>query len=220
MRALVAALVAALALWPEQVGAAVIDISPIVGGPVVDFAVATDGYVFDPQGRDLGSFDDPAAIHMDDSGAGFARTLSLAREDGGTFSFLSFLHISGPSALMVFNGTDWVSAEYASLIVEAYSGATLMDRLAYMTGTGSSTQTLPDTFRSITSVVFHAVVPDNLVERSRECFTFPCGHFSLAEFNVAATAPIPLPATAPLLGAGIGGLICVLGWARRRVVAR
>jgi hypothetical protein len=213
-------LMVALALWAGQAGAAVIDISPIVGGPVVDFPVATDGYVFDPQGRDLGSFNVPDAIHMDDSGAGFARTLSLSRQDGGTFSFLSFLHFSEHSAFMVFNGTDWISTEYASLIVEVYNGTTLMDRLAYMTGTGTSTHRLPETFRAITSVVFRAVVPDNLVERSRECFNFPCGHFSLAEFDVAATAPIPLPATASLLLAGMGAMLFVGKSARRRGAAR
>ncbi|MFN6952783.1 MAG: hypothetical protein ACK4NE_09370 [Albidovulum sp.] len=149
----------------------------------------------------------PGAAHLDDSGTDFASGLSFTA--GGTlfdvlsltFESLGFDFIGRPRQIV------------GSILLSGFlGGQQVASSQVTMSPISGTFQTVAPgaAFRGIDTFVIELLYPSNV----RNCGA-PCGHLNLDEvvFSDIAVAPVPLPATGLLLGAGALGLAA---FARRR----
>jgi hypothetical protein len=174
-----------------------------------------DGVTVSGDGNDLGAFGIPNAAHLDDSGTGYTSRLDFTMA-------LPFF----PIEFRVFGmGTRFLTdlecldircpyEPYDNLLVRTFRDGNLTyeDRL-YAGDPGEIwTYTFPD-LEAVDLLRIANVLPaiDDIDGGGPFCVSYPCGHFSVDNVTLA---PIPVPATAPLLLAAAG--LMLLARRRRR----
>jgi hypothetical protein len=174
-----------------------------------------DGVTVTGDGRDLGAFAIPDAAHLDDSGTGYTSRLDFTMA-------LPFV----PIEFRVFGmGTRYLTdfecldigcpyAPYDNLLVRTFRGGivTFEDRLYAGDGGDIWTYTFPE-LEPVDLLRIVNVLPDvdEMDGDGPFCVNYPCGHFSIDNVKLA---PIPLPATAPMLLLA-GGLMLLARRKRR-----
>jgi hypothetical protein len=157
----------------------------------------------------VANFGGPGAAHLDDSGTGFASSLTFTT--GGTFSVQSFSLSSFGYAFI-----NSLIKLKANIIVTGYLGGSVVatNDFKMVRGFGDmQTVTLGAAFAGLDSFVISLINPYGF----EQCFDAPCGHFDLTSVELTKDpSPVPLPATAPLLAAG-GLALAALSRRRRRV---
>lgn len=168
-------------------------VNPLGPGVYIENGVTVSG------DGDLGYYDTPGALHVDDSGTAVSSNVTFAMT--GPFVPVSF-EIRGLGS--AFCGTDAECSSgpgqpYGNLVVSAESGGsmTFEDRL-YSGDLGVvSSYFFPVGLGLVDSMRISAVLPDG------QCWNYPCGHFNIDNVTLA---PVPVPAAGLLLLGAIGGI--------------
>ena len=139
----------------------------------------------------------PGYAHLDDAGTGFTSALEF-NEGGGTFDALGFSLLS----LGYLDLDPFLPPVTDNILVSGFSGAALVASTTFtLTDILFATQdlALDSSFQGLTSLVIELAYPSGQ-------WCAPCGHFDLDSVTLANVAPVPLPAPALLMGAGIAAL--------------
>lgn len=171
-------------------------------------------------------------VHADDAGTGIWDSYSIRSSQ--PFSVLS-IDISGLGQNFYlenpcYSSTEpfcedpfWIKTPYDNVLFQGYAGTDLVATQRYSTGLDAGTLTLllgPD-FKGLNTLVISAVTPDfaSIPFPGGECVDYPCGHFDFdnlrLDFGQNPVAPVPLPASAPLLLAGLATLAAIRRRAER-----
>ena len=156
----------------------------------------------DPYGGILGSFTTPGALHIDDSPAGY--TEGVVFTTGSTFDVLGFSFIS-----LGFNFYDEAPKVVGNIIIRGFLDGVqvVRDRI-----------TLSPVFRTVQDIVLDAAFAgldafsiELLYPKTKAWCDAPCGHIDLdsVTFGGMTPAPVPLPASGLMLGAGALGLLAL-----------
>jgi len=148
----------------------------------------------------------PGAAHLDDSGTDF--TAGLTFTAGSVFDVLGFTFHS-----LGFDFLDEPRKVVGNILLTGFLNGqqVVRDHVTMSPVAGTiQTVTLDAAFRGLDTFVIEILYPLN----GRNCGA-PCGHIDLDEvvFSDIPVAPVPLPASGLLLGAGALGLAAA---ARRR----
>lgn len=152
----------------------------------------------------------PGSAHMDDGGTGFSSSINFSMSglfDAVSFDILPLLPINFCADFACSSGPQ----TFDNVHVQGFrSGALIAEDLFFM-GASDNTHSFGSAYSMLDELVISIVFPDPAVVTG-VCFSVPCTHFNLDNLKLAAIAPVPLPAAAPLLA---GGLIA-MGWYGRR----
>lgn len=199
----------ALGLCAAGAGAATMnfDALPDEGAQLASYS--ENGIKAKALGGVLAYFGNPGFAHIDDSGSGLATGADFTT--GGTFDAVGFSLVSWG-----YNFWDIPDPLTDNIFVEGYLGNTLVASAGYvLSDVFGAVQNiiLGQGFTGLTRLRISLAYPVN----SAFCDA-PCGHFDLdsVTLNPTGPAPVPLPATAPLLaGAGLA-LAAIARRVRRR----
>lgn len=145
----------------------------------------------------VASYDRAGTAHLDDSGSDFTAGLSFTA-GGALFDVLSFTFES-----LGFDFFDEQRRVVGNILLSGFLDGrqVVRDRVTMSPVTGTfQTVTLGEAFRGLDTFVIEILYPSN----GTNCGA-PCGHLNLDEvvFSDIPVAPVPLPASGMLLGAGV-----------------
>jgi len=180
-----------------------------------------DGITVSGDGLDLGFFNTPGRLHLDDSGTSFT---DLARfTTGDRFNAISFEVVSFGTEFSVFpcnvgigeicSPTD--DTPYDNVLVQGTRGGATVAEESFSSGPNgsSSVHVLSGAFRDLDGLIITSIGP--LAFPNGAFCGAPCGHFELDEVTLNA---VPAPAALLLLSSGIF-LLGGAGWLHRRASA-
>ncbi|MEI4485574.1 hypothetical protein V8J36_05185 [Frigidibacter sp. MR17.14] len=166
------------------------------------------------------SFSIPDALHLDDSGTGYASQVSVSHL-GRLFDLVAMDLTYLRQALYFTDPEDWdvqaMPLSYENVLIEGFLGGAKVAELMLSTDSSSGTITwkrvaMGSAFVGIDGFTISALFPVGLPEGA-ECYDVPCGHFWVDNIEIA-----PVPVSLPAVSLATG--LAVLWTRRRRTVAR
>ncbi|KAB2886239.1 MAG: hypothetical protein F9K34_03060 [Albidovulum sp.] len=158
----------------------------------------------DPFGGILSEFTMAGALHIDDAPAGF--TEGVIFTTGSTFDVLGFSFVS-----LGFAFFDEAPTVTGSILIRGFLDGVQVVRdhvtMSPVFGTAQDI-VLDSAFAGLDAFSIELIYPD-----TRANCDAPCGHIELDSISFGGIAPVPLPASGLLLGAGV---LAIAAWRRRR----
>ena len=165
--------------------------------------------------REIGGHGMTDSLHLDDSGSPFARALIFSGPHRITVSSFDLIPNS-PTEVCERIGNLNCGKPYDNVVVQGVrDGSVIVDERFYM-GDAKNTVALGSLFSDLDSFIIRAIRFTN-DDPIYYCIDSPCSHFNIdnvAIDKLPPLAPVPLPATAFLIG-GAFGLLGATRWRRR-----
>lgn len=158
---------------------------------------------------ELGSFNVPAAAHINDAGTAISSRISFTMSS--RFDAVGFDILPIATEYCVTPSNAACGDPYDNVLVQGYRDGSLVAENRFYAGDDPNTYLFSLQFLNLDRLIIGGLLP-NFSVAGGECVDIPCGQFNIDNVELNA---VPLPAALPLYSAALG-FLGYLGWRRRR----